>query len=210
LFFGELREEGLALIDETDAEKLSNRCFKVAEIFMRQRQRRINQLSSTGTTLHEDRRPAGPPEPRLPLPPRPRPEIPIEQRLPDDPAKLSKEETEALIEEAQEVAEMKAQASPEAEAETPAAAETSLSSPAPEVTPASSASEEIHPSSASEATDPSSAPAEEASSAVATPAPAPVILPDAIVPEVSAATDATAAEATTPEAPPANESHPAT
>jgi hypothetical protein len=108
LFFGELREEGLALIDETDAEKLSNRCFKLAEIFMRQRQRRINQLASTGTTLHDDRRPA-PPEPRTPPPPRPKPEIPIEQRLPDDPARLSKEETEALIEEAQEVAEKKAE-----------------------------------------------------------------------------------------------------
>jgi hypothetical protein len=109
LFFGELREEGLALIDETDAEKLSNRCFKLAEIFMRQRQRRINQLASTGTTMHEERRPA-PVEPRPPLPPRPKPEVPIEQRLPDDPTKLSKEEAEALIEEAREVAEQKAEA----------------------------------------------------------------------------------------------------
>jgi len=108
LFFGELREEGLALIDETDAEKLSNRCFKLAEIFIRQRQRRLNQLASTGTTLAEDRRSVAP-EPRAPLPPRPKPEIPIEQRLPDDPAKLSKEETEALIEEAQEVAEKMAE-----------------------------------------------------------------------------------------------------
>jgi len=120
-----LREEGLALIDETDAEKLSNRCFKLAEIFMRQRQRRINQLASTGTTLHDDRRPAAP-EPRTPPPPRPKPEVPIEQRLPDDPAKLSKEETEALIEEAQEVAEQKAEAaaaeSVPAEPEAPAPA----------------------------------------------------------------------------------------
>lgn len=110
LFFGELREEGLALIDETDAEKLSNRCFKLAEIFMRQRQRRINQLTSTGTTVTDDRRGFGPPELRTPPPPRPKPEIPIEQRLPDDPTKLSKEEAEALIEEAQEVAEKKAEA----------------------------------------------------------------------------------------------------
>jgi hypothetical protein len=43
---------------------------------------------------------------------------------------------------------------------------------------------------------------------VATPASAPVIVPDAIVPEVSAATDATTAESAAPETPPANESHP--
>jgi hypothetical protein len=143
LFFGELREEGLALIDETDAEKLSNRCFKLAEIFMRQRQRRINQLASTGTTLHDDRRPA-PQEPRTPPPPRPKPEIPLEQRLPDDPAKLSKEETEALIEEAQEVAEKKAEAAAAdpvpAEPEVPAAG-----APDPTADPAAASSPEPSP-----------------------------------------------------------------
>ncbi|MFN0129338.1 MAG: hypothetical protein ACKV19_21950 [Verrucomicrobiales bacterium] len=133
LFFGELREEGLALIDETDAEKLSNRCFKLAEIFMRQRQRRINQLTSTGTTVTDDRRGFGPAELRPPPPPRPKPEIPIEQRLPDDPTRLSKEEAEALIEEAQEVAEKKAEADA-SDLETGAG----VDSPAPVEAPAAS------------------------------------------------------------------------
>jgi hypothetical protein len=148
LFFGELREEGLALIDETDAEKLSNRCFKLAEIFMRQRQRRINQLASTGTTLNDERRPPVP-EPRAPLPPRPKPEIPIEQRLPDDPAKLSKEETEALIEEAQEVAEQKAEAATaEPAGEPPVAAPDTAEAP-----PAEETAAEPAPPPASESTE---------------------------------------------------------
>jgi hypothetical protein len=139
-----LREEGLALIDETDAEKLSNRCFKLAEIFMRQRQRRINQLTSTGTTVTDDRRVFGPPEPRTPLAPRPKPEVPIEQRLPDDPTKLSKEEAEALIEEAQEVAEKKAEADATESAaviDSPVVVEVPAASQSPEPTEASSASD---------------------------------------------------------------------
>lgn len=156
LFFGELREEGLALIDETDAEKLSNRCFKLAEIFMRQRQRRLNQLAGTGTTLHEERRPA-PPEPRAPQPPRPKPQVPIEQRLPDDPTKLSKEEAEALIEEAREVAEQQAEA---ASAESAAA-------PADPTTPVEPATAAGHPEPAPPpaAAEPEAAPQSPASGA---------------------------------------------
>ena len=92
---------------------------------------------------------------------------------------------------------MKAQTSPEAEA----AGETTLSSPAPE---------EVSPSSSSEATHPSPAPAEETSSTATTPAP--VILAESIVPEVSGASDAThdaaTAESAAPETPLADGSHP--
>ena len=102
LFFGELREEGLALVDDAEAEKLTNRCFKLTEIFLRTRQRRLNQLFGGGTMMTEERQRD---EARAPLPPKPKVEVPIEKRLPDDPSHLSKLETEALIEEAQEVAE---------------------------------------------------------------------------------------------------------
>jgi hypothetical protein len=111
LFFGELREEGLALIDDSDAEKLTNRCFKLAEVFLRTRQRRLNQLVGGGSMI-VDERPRD--ETRTPPPPRPKPEVPIQQRLLDDPSRLSKLEAEALIEEAQEAAAAKP---PEATAE---------------------------------------------------------------------------------------------
>jgi hypothetical protein len=41
-------------VDDTDAEKLTNRCFKLAEIFIRQRQRRLSSVS--GSSLPEERR----------------------------------------------------------------------------------------------------------------------------------------------------------
>ena len=54
LFSAELREEGVTFVDDTDAEKLTNRCFKLAEIFIRQRQRRLSSVS--GSSLPEERR----------------------------------------------------------------------------------------------------------------------------------------------------------
>lgn len=54
LFSAELREEGVTFVDDTDAEKLTNRCFRLAEIFIRQRQRRLS--SATGQSSPEDRR----------------------------------------------------------------------------------------------------------------------------------------------------------
>ncbi len=115
LFFGELREEGLALIDEADAERLSVRCFKLAETFLRTRHRRFAQpvLTVGGP---EDRRPDQR-EPRPAPAPRPAPVTPIEKRLPDDPSGLSKDQAEALIEEAQEVAEARAEHTEDVEVE---------------------------------------------------------------------------------------------
>lgn len=54
LFSAELREEGVTFVDDVDAEKLTNRCFKLAEIFVRHRQRRLSQGS--GGAFPEDRR----------------------------------------------------------------------------------------------------------------------------------------------------------
>lgn len=54
LFSAELREEGVTFVDDTDAEKLTNRCFKLAEVFIRQRQRRLS--SAPGSSSPEERR----------------------------------------------------------------------------------------------------------------------------------------------------------
>jgi len=79
LFAAELREEGVTFVDDGDAEKLTNRCFKLAEIFVRHRQRRTSQHS--GAPFPEDRRRE---EVR---PPQVRPtdgDLPQEDRHPDE------------------------------------------------------------------------------------------------------------------------------
>ena len=75
LFSAELREEGVTFVDDTDAEKLTNRCFKLAEIFIRQRQRRLSSVS--GSSLPEERRRD---ESRSTQPQPARQELPAEER----------------------------------------------------------------------------------------------------------------------------------
>lgn len=166
LFFGELREEGLALVDEADAERLSVRCFKLAETFLRTRHRRFSQPTIIVSGAPDDRRN----EPRPAPPPRPEPVIPIEKRLPDDPSTLSKEQAEALIEEAQEVAESRS-AQPTPGPEEPTAA-------TPPVEPAQPAKAPLAPEAAAPTTEaPKEAsvetPSPEATAAPAEPEPAP-------------------------------------
>jgi hypothetical protein len=101
LFAGELREEGIELIDEHDAERLTSRCFRLAEVFMRTRARRINQLQHSGTMAGEERRreehKAKPHQPDRPAATRP-------QRVPDERSEISREQAEAIIEEARAAA----------------------------------------------------------------------------------------------------------
>ncbi|MGI8601392.1 MAG: hypothetical protein ACR2OZ_00160 [Verrucomicrobiales bacterium] len=97
LFAGELREEGIELVDDSEAEKLSNRCFRLAEIFLRTRQRRLNQLQQGGG--YEDRRREEwrPQQKREERPvPAPRP--------PEEREQVSREQAEAVIEQAHEQA----------------------------------------------------------------------------------------------------------
>lgn len=44
----------MTFVDDGDAEKLTNRCFKLAEIFIRQRQRRSG--ANSGPSSPEERR----------------------------------------------------------------------------------------------------------------------------------------------------------
>jgi hypothetical protein len=100
LFAGELREEGIELIDEHEAERLTSRCFRLAEVFMRTRARRINQLQHSGTTAADDRR-------REEQKPKPQPiERPPARtdRVPGERAEVSREQAEAIIEEARAAA----------------------------------------------------------------------------------------------------------
>jgi hypothetical protein len=100
LFAGELREEGIELINDGDAEKLTHRCLRLAEIFLRTRQRRITQLQQgTGSPPEERRRD----EPRS-QPHRPERPPPSTTRIPGEPEEVSREQAEALIERAHEAA----------------------------------------------------------------------------------------------------------
>jgi hypothetical protein len=100
LFAGEVREEGIELINDSDAEKLTHRCLRLAEIFLRTRQRRITQIQQGISSPPDDRRRD---ESRSPShrPERPPPAV---TRIPDDPEEVSREQAEALIERAHEAA----------------------------------------------------------------------------------------------------------
>jgi hypothetical protein len=54
LYSGEIEEEGIELIDDSDAEKLAQRCFKIAEIFVKTRIRRLNQALNGGGGSQEE------------------------------------------------------------------------------------------------------------------------------------------------------------
>ena len=43
IYLSEVSEEGIALINDHDAKELSRRCFRLAEIFMDEQNRRIRQ-----------------------------------------------------------------------------------------------------------------------------------------------------------------------
>lgn len=91
LFASELREEGVTFVDDGDAEKLTNRCFKLAEIFIRHRQRRAGQPS--GPSFPEDRR-RDEPRPQQSRPPQRehnREEPPTAEPAPEELKDLSEE-----------------------------------------------------------------------------------------------------------------------
>jgi hypothetical protein len=87
LFAAELREEGVTFVDDADAEKLTNRCFKLAEIFVRHRQRRVSQ--NPGAPFPEDRRRE---ESRPPQSRPPNREFPQDERAPDEDGDLPQED----------------------------------------------------------------------------------------------------------------------
>ena len=97
LFSNELREEGVTFVDDSDAEKLIHRCFRLAEIFIRQRQRRQHSPSTGPQTDDRDRRreepqppeeepqePANSPDPELSSDPAPGTPDPAPPETPEE------------------------------------------------------------------------------------------------------------------------------